>query len=116
MAGRLDGPRGLLQRDHCIRTCLLVGNGPQLVALGEKAPQLDINPKLVSYQLQKLSVNSFMGLGDPVSALEDEGLRGMEGAEIGGSAGVFAELDSEYGPSVSERLASLVEVPIDLER
>jgi len=40
----------------------------------------------------------------------------MEGAEIGGSAGVFAELDREYGPSVSERLSSLVEVPIGLGR
>jgi hypothetical protein len=81
----------LFQRDHCVRTCLVVGNGLQLVPLREKAPQLDINPRLVSDQLQKLSVNSSMGLGYLVGALEDEGLRGMEGAEIGGSAGVFAD-------------------------
>ena len=48
-----------------------------------------------------------MGLRDLVGALEDEGSRGMEGAEIGGSTGVFAELDREYGPSVSERLHAL---------
>jgi hypothetical protein len=57
-----------------------------------------------------------MGLGYLVGALEDEGLRGMEGAEIGGSAGVFAELDCEYRPSVRERLTSLIEVPIGLGR
>jgi hypothetical protein len=57
-----------------------------------------------------------MRLGHPVGPLEDEGLGGMERAEIGGSSGIFAELDREYGPSVSKRLASLVEVPSGLGR
>jgi hypothetical protein len=59
-------------------------------------------------------VASSVGLGDAVGPLEDEGPRGVEGAEIGGPTGVFAQLDREYSPNVSERLASFVELPIGL--
>jgi hypothetical protein len=51
-----------------------------------------------------------MSLGCSAGPFEDQGLGGMEGAEIGGSAGVFAEVDGENSPSVRERLARLVEV------
>jgi hypothetical protein len=59
-------------------------------------------------------VDSSMGLGDAVGSLENECLRGVESAEIGGPTGVFAQLDREYSPNVSERLASFVELPIGL--
>jgi hypothetical protein len=42
-------------------------------------------------------MDSPMGLGDAVDSLEDEGLPGVECAEIGGPAGVFSELDRDYG-------------------
>ena len=48
-AGRLDGRRGLRHWDHCVRTCLVIGNGIQLASLREKAPQLEINPRFVRY-------------------------------------------------------------------
>jgi hypothetical protein len=69
-AGRLDGGRGLVQRDDRIRTCLVVGNGLQLVTLREEAPQLHINARLVGDQFQKLAVNSSVGLGHTVGPLK----------------------------------------------
>jgi hypothetical protein len=71
-AGRLDGGRGLFQRDDGVRACLVVGNGFQLLPLREKAPQLEINAGLVGDQFQKLAVISSMGLGQ-VGPLKDEG-------------------------------------------
>jgi hypothetical protein len=44
---RLDGGRGLFQRNDRVRTGLVVGNGFQLISLREKAPQLEINARLV---------------------------------------------------------------------
>jgi len=55
-----------------------------------------------------------MGLGRSVGPLKDQGLSGVKGAEISGSAGFFAEIDGEDGSSVGERLARLVKVPVGL--
>jgi hypothetical protein len=59
-------------------------------------------------------MDASMSLGRSVGPLEDQGLSGMKGAEIGGSACLFAEFNGEDGSSVGERLARLVEVPVGL--
>jgi hypothetical protein len=48
-----------------------------------------------------------MGLGRSVGPLKDQGLSGVKGAEISGSAGFFAEIDGEDGSSVGESWRAL---------
>jgi len=98
--GRLDGRGGFLQRHYRIWTCLVVGDCLELVSFREKAAKLRINPPIACNQPEKLSMDASMSLGRPVGPLDDQGLSGMKGTEIGGSAGVFAKIDGEDGSSV----------------
>jgi hypothetical protein len=106
--GRLDRRGGLLQRHYRVWTCLVVSDRLKLVSLRKKVAQIRINSGLVCNQPEKLFVDAPMGLGRSVGLLKDQGLSGMKGAEISGSAGFFAEIDGEDGSSMGERLARLV--------
>jgi hypothetical protein len=99
-----------IRRNIGTLTKLIVGHCLQMVRLRQEPPHVRVNARLKSGQLRELAPHAAMSLGDFAGVIEDVGLRGMEGDQIGVSPGLIEIAIFHEAPRGGQKFARLVEI------